>query len=308
MSTADEIPKPATPATPAASAPPPRDLTAEERARLLEAILASPSYKIAFEDVEFLYDDELRPVRLQLELLKPEKYLRAHEIRSTIVVFGSARLLPAGEARRQLDELQARLAASGETPELAAALARARKQVEHARYYEEARRFAQLLSQRFQAAHRRDFVVVTGGGPGIMEAANRGAFDVGARSIGLNITLPHEQAPNPYITPELCFRFHYFALRKMHFLMRAKGLVAFPGGYGTFDELFEALTLIQTRTIAPMPVVLVGRGYWSRVVDFQHLVDEGMIAPADAGLFEMVETAEEIVAAIDRFYGGATPR
>jgi uncharacterized protein (TIGR00730 family) len=293
---------------PEAPAPAPRDLTAEERARLLEAIQASPSYKIAFEDVEFLYDDELRPVRLQLELLKPEKYLQKHEIRSTIVVFGSARLLPAAEAQRQLDELQGRFAESGETPEFEAALAHARKRVEYSRYYEEARRFGQLLSQRFQAAHRRDFVAVTGGGPGVMEAANRGAFDVGARSIGFNITLPHEQAPNPYITPDLCFQFHYFALRKMHFMMRAKGLVAFPGGYGTLDELFEALTLIQTKTIVPMPVVLVGRAYWSRVIDFHHLVDEGMIAPEDVGIFTVAETAEEIMEAIDKFYGGATTR
>jgi hypothetical protein len=302
MSEPEKTPKPGPPE------PPARELAAAERERLLAALQASPSFKIAFEDVEFLYDDDLRPVRLQLELLKPEKYLQNHEIRSTIVVFGSARLLPPAAARQQLEELQARFAESGETPEFEAALARAQKQVEYSRYYEEARRFGQLVSKRFQQAHRRDFVVVTGGGPGIMEAANRGAFEVGARSIGFNITLPHEQAPNPYITPDLCFQFHYFALRKMHFLMRAKGLVAFPGGYGTFDELFEALTLIQTKTIAPMPVVLVGRAYWSRVVDFQHLVDEGMIAAADVGIFEMVETAEEIVAAIDRFYGGATPR
>jgi hypothetical protein len=311
MSESEKTPKPAPPAPPAApGAPPapPHDLSDEERARLLAAIQASPSYKIAFEDVEFLYDDDLRPVRLQLELLKPEKYLQKHEIRSTIVVFGSARLRPAAEARRQLEEIQAQFATGGETPQFEAALAHAQRQVEYSRYYEEARRFGQLLSQRFQAAHRRDFVVVTGGGPGIMEAANRGAFDAGARSIGFNITLPHEQAPNPYISPDLCFQFHYFALRKMHFLMRAKGLVAFPGGYGTFDELFEALTLIQTKTIAPMPVVLVGRGYWSRAVNFDFLVAEGMIAPDDTGIFRMVETAEEIMAAIDEFYGGATPR
>jgi uncharacterized protein (TIGR00730 family) len=239
------------------------------------------------------------PVRHYLEI-----------VRSTIVVFGSARLLPPDVARRRLEEVEARIAAAPPPwpVELSAVHARARKDLEYSRYYDEARRFAQMVSRRFQESHRRDFVVVTGGGPGIMEGANRGAFEVGARSIGLNITLAHEQTPNPYITPELCFRFHYFALRKMHFMMRAKGLVAFPGGFGTFDELFESLTLIQTKTIAPMPVVLVGRDYWAHAVDFDFLVAEGMIAEADKRLFHVVDTAEEIVGAIDEFYGGATPR
>jgi hypothetical protein len=289
---------------------PGRELEDGERERLVAAIIASPSYRIAFEDVDFLYDDEARAVRLELELLKPEKYLQEHNVRSTIVVFGSARLVPPEVARRRLEEVEAKIAATPLPwpPELTVVHARARAEVEYSRYYDEARRFAQMVSRRFQEAHRRDFVVVTGGGPGIMEGANRGAFDVGARTIGFNITLPHEQTPNPYITPDLCFQFHYFALRKMHFMMRAKGLVAFPGGFGTFDELFESLTLIQTKTIPPMPVVLVGRDYWSRAVDFDFLVSQGMVAEEDTRLFEIVDTAEEVVAAIDAFYGGATPK
>ncbi len=184
-------------------------------------------------------------------------------------------------------------------------LALARRRVEQARYYEEARRFARLISARFQQEKRCDFVVVTGGGPGIMEAANRGAFEANARSIGLNITLPHEQAPNSYITPELAFRFHYFALRKMHFLIHARALVSFPGGYGTMDELFEVLTLIQTGKMPRIPVVLVGRAFWRRVIDFDYLIDEGYIAAGDTGLFEYADDADEIIAALERFYADA---
>jgi len=176
-----------------------------------------------------------------------------------------------------------------------------------ARHYEEARRFARMISTRFQQEGRRDFVVITGGGPGIMKAANRGAFEVGARSIGLNITLPHEQVPNPFISPELAFRFRYFALRKMHFLLRARGLVAFPGGYGTLDELFEVLTLVQTGKMARIPIVLVGRAFWRRVVDFDYLVEEGFVSARDVQLFTLVDTAEEIIAALKAFYGGRPP-
>ncbi len=175
------------------------------------------------------------------------------------------------------------------------------------KYYDEARKFAAIVSRRIKAEARRGFVVITGGGPGIMEAANRGADDVGARSIGLNINLPREQEPNPYISPELCFQFRYFALRKMHFLMRAKALVAFPGGFGTFDEVFEVLTLVQTKKVAPLPIILIGREYWSRVVDFNYLADEGFIAHDDLKLFEIVDTAEEAIALISDFYGGSPP-
>lgn len=250
---------------------------------LRAAILANPSYRLAHEDGDLLTDRDLRPLRLQLELVKPERALRQHAIRSTVVVFGSARMAPARED---------------------ADLDRAER---HRRYLDEARRFATIVSHRFQEEGRRDFVVVTGGGPGIMEAANRGAWEAGARSIGLNITLPHEQLPNPFITPDLAFRFRYFAIRKMHFALRARALVAFPGGFGTLDEVFEVLTLVQTGKMAPIPIVLVGTAFWSRAVDFGFLVAEGMIAPADLGLFTVVDTAAEAVSAIERFYGGTPP-
>ena len=266
-----------------------------------------PSYQLAFEDVDFLAKDDLRPLRLQLELLKPEWYLREAKVRSTVVVFGSARLLPIEVAETRLAEL---LGTVGEHPDDTSqqrAVSEARKRVEYAPYYEEARKFGALVSSRFQQEQRRDFVVVTGGGPGIMEAANRGAHDAGARSAGFNIQLPHEQTPNRYITDELCFRFHYFALRKMHFLMRAKALLAFPGGYGTLDELFDVLTLMQTGKISRIPVVLVGEAFWRRAVDFDFLAEEGVISPADAELFNVVETAEEAVHVLEQFYDGRPP-
>ncbi len=274
-----------------------------ERAARLREIVGSPTYRLAFEDIELLNEEDLRPLRLQLELLKPERALRKEGIGSTVVVFGSARVQDAHAARTHLDDLEAAARESGSTPALEQALERARHRLQQSHHYEQARRFAQLVSRRFQHEGRCDFVVVTGGGPGIMEAANRGAHEAGARSIGLNITLPHEQAPNPYISPELAFRFHYFALRKMHFLMHAKGLVAFPGGFGTLDELFEVLTLIQTRKMPRIPVVLVGRAFWQRLIDFDHLVHEGYIAAADLGLFEFADEPEEIIAALERFHG-----
>jgi len=266
-----------------------------------------PAYQLAFEDIDFLAKDDLRPLRLQLELLKPEWYLRQANVRSTVVVFGSARLLPIDEAERRLTQL---IENFGEHPDEAGqqrALAEARKRVQYAPFYEEARKFALLVSERFQEEHRRDFVVVTGGGPGIMEAANRGARDVGARSAGFNIQLPREQTPNPYISEELNFRFHYFALRKMHFLMRAKALLAFPGGYGTLDELFDVLTLMQTGKIARIPVVLVGESFWRRAIDFNFLAEEGVISPADTELFSVVETAEQAVSILEQFYDGRPP-
>ena len=223
-----------------------------------------------------------------------------------MVVFGSARLSDEATARDRLAVLEQRAGTMPGNPKLGRELALARRRVEQARYYEEARRFAQLISARFQQQERCDFVVITGGGPGIMEAANRGAFDAGGRSIGLNITLPHEQAPNPYMCPELAFRFHYFAVRKMHFLLRAKGLVAFPGGYGTLDELFEVLTLIQTGKMPRIPVVLVGRAFWSRAVNFDYLIDEGYIDAEDTDLFEHADDAEEIIAALERFHASST--
>ena len=268
----------------------------------LRAILDSPTYRLAYEDIDLLGQEELRPLRLQLELLKPERILHEQGIHSTVVVFGSARVSDAETAAARRDTLERQTRAAPSDAKLAWELAQARRRVDQARHYEQARRFASLISARFQQQNRRDFVVVTGGGPGIMEAANRGAFEAGARSIGLNITLPHEQAPNPYMCPELAFRFHYFAVRKMHFLLHAKGLVAFPGGYGTLDELFEVLTLIQSGKMKRIPVILAGRAFWRRAVDFDLLLDEGYVSPSDLDLFTCVDEAEEIIDALERFY------
>ncbi|MFT3820334.1 MAG: TIGR00730 family Rossman fold protein [Rubrivivax sp.] len=242
------------------------------------------AYRLAFTDTEFLLREELRPVRMQLELLKPEMIQQELGIRSTIVIFGSARI-PAPEVAAQLLEVARE---SGD----ADALRRAETAQAMSRYYDEARRFAALVTMRSRA-YRTPIYVVTGGGPGIMEAGNRGAHEVGGKSIGLNIVLPHEQLPNPYITPQLCFQFHYFALRKMHFVMRSIALVCFPGGFGTLDELFETMTLVQTGKSRRRPILLFGRAFWDKLINFQHLVDTGMIGAADLGLFHFVETAEE---------------
>lgn len=273
----------------------------------LRAILDHPSYRLAHEDRELLADQDSRPVRLQLELLKPERYLRRHKIHSTVVVFGSARVPSPQQAQSTLAELVEKVRLSPGDMGLAVALARARQHVRQSHYYEEARRFSEIVSRRFQEEGRRDFVVVTGGGPGIMEAANRGAFDAGARSIGLNITLQHEQAPNPFITPGLCFQFRYFGLRKMHFLLRARALVVFPGGFGTLDELFEVLTLVQTGKVRRVPIVLVGTEFWRKAINFEFLIEEGFINAQDVRLFTVVDKAEEIVSALQEFYDGKPP-
>lgn len=263
---------------------------------------ASPSYRLAFADEEFMTRRELRPVRLQLELLKPEMMLQDESIVSTVVVFGSARVPEPAEARRRLAKAESEAAAHPDDAEVQRRLGVARRIVDTSHYYDVAREFARIVSLAGQEPGNRRYVVVTGGGPGIMEAANRGADDVGAESVGLSIVLPHEQAPNPYITPKLSFNFHYFAVRKMHFLIRAEALACFPGGFGTFDELFEALTLIQTGKIAPMPVLLFGEAWWRRIINFDALVEEGTIAPQDLGIFRFVETAEQGWAAIREFY------
>ncbi|MCK5408298.1 MAG: TIGR00730 family Rossman fold protein [Candidatus Krumholzibacteria bacterium] len=279
-----------------------------ERQKLQRALENSPAYRVAYEDTEFLNQDEQRPVRLLLELQKPEIRLLEHNIQSTIVVFGSARTLPPDRAQNQLDDLLKKQKGRKKGDEtLDARISRARRQVERSKYYEEARRFAQMVSQDFVEMNRMDFVVATGGGPGIMEAANRGAHDEHQMSMGLNIILPKEQEPNPYISPELCFQFRYFAVRKMHFMLRARAMVAFPGGYGTMDELFEALCLVQTGKMPKMPIVLVGKEWWSRVIDWGFLVDEGVIDPDDLELFAMVDTAQEAVDTIYAFYGGGVP-
>lgn len=270
-----------------------RELLPEQRTALLKKIRESHAYLKAYADMDFMGRKDLRAVRLQLELLKPELILRENKIRSTIVVFGSARILSGEQAARELDVAKENLSEHPRDVELKRLVVLAEKKVELSHWYEEARRFAALLSKAQQAGQDLEHVIVTGGGPGIMEAANRGAWECGAKSIGLNITLPHEQDPNPYITPELCFQFHYFSLRKMHFLMRAKALVAFPGGFGTLDELFETLTLVQTGKKRPLPIVLVGKQFWKRLIDFDYLAEQGMTNWADNKLFKMVDTAEE---------------
>ncbi len=256
----------------------------------------SAAYRLAFLDNDFILQDELRPVRLQLELLKPEMLMRENRIESTVVVFGSARLLDAETAQSRLDEALAAVGNQPDSPENIDARVRlqaAKSALEHSRYYEEARTLSRIISENCQCPEKKTHVIITGGGPGIMEAANRGADEAQAKSIGLNIVLPHEQAPNPYITPELSFQFHYFAIRKMHFLIRARALVIFPGGFGTLDELFDALTLIQTGKIAPMPVLLFGSQFWKKVINFEALLEAGTISPRDMDLFEFVETAEQ---------------
>lgn len=253
----------------------------------------SPSYKLAYQDPDFLLREECRPVRLQLELLKVELLQCEHNIESTVVVFGSSRLPDPESSGEQFESVRAEVLKNPSDPALAARLERARRTLANSKYYEEARELSRLISGACQYSDKLTHVVCTGGGSGIMEAANRGAHDVGAKSIGLNIVLPFEQAPNPYITPELSFQFHYFAIRKMHFLMRAMALIVFPGGFGTLDELFEVLTLVQTRKVQPIPIFLFGKDFWDRVINFEALVEEGTISPEDLELFRYVETAEE---------------
>lgn len=277
------------------------DLSPEVEANR-KAILASSSYRLAENDATLLARPELRPVRLQLELLKPEMTLAEERIHSTIVVFGSTRIVERSVALRRLDRARELLAGSPGDARRARAVAQAERLLAKSDYYNAAREFARLVSAYNQSENQCEYVVVTGGGPGLMEAANRGAFDVGAKSIGFNITLPAEQVPNPYITPKLCFQFHYFALRKLHFLLRAKALVVFPGGYGTLDELFETLTLRQTGRMQEIPVIMFGESYWRRVVDFQFLADEGVIDDEHLDLFEFAETPEEAWEIIRRYH------
>lgn len=268
----------------------------------LQNILASPSYRVAYKDVDFLMRSEMRAARIELELLKPELYLHDNGVRSTIVVFGSTQIVEPAAARRRLERAESALAATPGDRRLLREVTRSKNLLNRSRYYDAAREFAALVSTANQRQGICDYVMVTGGGPGIMEAANRGAFDVSAKSVGLNIRLPREQKPNPYITPELCFQFHYFAMRKLHFLLRAKALVAFPGGFGTFDELFDALTLRQTGRMQAIPIVLFGREYWQRAIDFDFLADQGVITDEDLNLFEFAETAVEAWQIIRRWH------
>ncbi len=265
--------------------------------------LASPSYKLAFSDDEFLLRDELRSVRLQLEWLKPDLIQDENGIESTVVIFGGARFLEPSVALEKCQKAENDLLASPNNSQLQAKLKAAKNVLNNSRYYDEARGLSRKITEMSNKLPGSQYVVVTGGGPGVMEAANRGAADAGGKSIGLNIVLPFEQKPNPYVTPELCFQFHYFALRKMHFLKRARGLIAYPGGFGTLDELFETLTLIQTQKIKPVPVVLMGKDYWQRLIDFDFLVEQGAIDEKDLNLFKIVETAEEAFSYLNQFWG-----
>jgi uncharacterized protein (TIGR00730 family) len=246
---------------------------------------SSAAYRLAFADDDFMTRRELRPVRLQLELMKTEMILTETGIVSTVVLFGGARIPePGKQAWAAKNE--------GQKKHLE----------ENSRYYDEARRFARLCSEYSAQTNFREFVITTGGGPGVMEAGNRGASDAGAPTIGLNIVLPHEQAPNEYVTPDLSFNFHYFAIRKMHFLMRAKAVAAFPGGFGTLDELFESLTLMQTGRMKKMPILLFGREFWSRIINFEALAEEGVISPEDVDMVTFVDTAEDAWNVIADFY------
>ena len=268
----------------------------------MQRLIESPSYRQADEDLSLLRQPEMRGVRLHLDYWKAEKLLQAHGIEHTIVVFGSTRIPEPAEARRRLEAAQAALAAFPGDRDRRRAAHIAERVHETSRYYETAREFGQIVGRAGAADGALGLVIMTGGGPGLMEGANRGAFDVGAKSVGLNISLPQPQFPNPYLTPELCFRFHYFAMRKLHFMQRARALVVFPGGYGTMDELFETLGLVQTRKIAPVPIILVGERFWRRAVDFAFLVDEGVIDPEDLELFWFAETAQQIWTDINEWH------
>ena len=260
----------------------------------------SSSYRLAYQDEEFILRNELRPVRLQLELLKPELILQENHIESTVVIFGSARIPEPETAEARLVSAEAEYRKNKCDKALKQNVNIARRALANSKYYQEARKLGGFISSN---TGKDMLVVITGGGPGIMEAANRGAHEAGIPSIGMNIVLPSEQGPNPYITPELAFRFHYFAIRKMHLLMRAKALVAFPGGFGTLDELFETLTLVQTQKVNPIPILLFGREFWERVINFNVLVEEGTISPKDLDLIQFVDTAEDAWDIISRVNG-----
>jgi hypothetical protein len=300
-----KIPSPPDPRRPGEKRPWQTPKSTEEDASALarvQSLLNSASYRQADKDVDFLARYESRGVRLELDYAKAELLLAAHGVDHTIVVFGSARTPEPAGAQRQFEEAERALKSNPDDPALKRSLAVARRVQERSHYYQLARDFGRIVGEFGQGPGDGKVIVMTGGGPGIMEAANRGSFDVQADTAGLNITLPHEQFPNPYITPDLCLSFHYFAVRKLHFLLRAKALVAFPGGFGTLDELFETLTLVQTRTIAPLPIVLAGESFWRRIVDFDALVDEGVIAEEDLNLFWFEEDPQEIWNGILRWH------
>jgi len=268
----------------------------------------SPTYALAFLDQDFIQSDHSRAIRLQMEMDKPEWYMQLAGIRSTIIVFGSARFISSKKAQRLLEEANEQLAASPKSEQAKAAVEKAKCRKETSVYYDQAREFARIVSQETQKnyppdyAGPFDYVICTGGGPGIMEAANRGAYDVGTQSIGLNIKLPYEQHPNPYTSPHLCFQFHYFNVRKLHFMLRAKALVCAPGGFGTFDELFEGLTLRQTERMQKIPIVLLGVDFWKKCVNFEYLAETGVIDRGDLELFHLTDSPQEAWDLIKAFY------
>ncbi|MDR0522702.1 MAG: TIGR00730 family Rossman fold protein [Planctomycetaceae bacterium] len=270
--------------------------------------LDSPSYAIAFQDQKFIRSDAARSVRIQLEMDKPEWIMQQAGIRSTIIVFGSARFVSSGRAKRHLEDANKRLAASPHSETAKAAVEKAKRQVETSVYYDTAREFANIVATEMAAEYPKDYagpfdyVICTGGGPGVMEAANRGAYDAGMQSIGLNIQLPYEQRPNPYMSPHLCFQFHYFNVRKLHFMLRAKALVACPGGFGTFDELFEGLTLRQTERMQQIPIILLGTKFWKTCINFEYLAETGVINRDDFELFHITDSPQEAWDTIKAFY------
>ncbi|WP_457605747.1 LOG family protein [Nitratifractor sp.] len=260
---------------------------------MVRKLMESPSYRMPEDDPEFLKSYPARGVRLELDYLKPETILAEYGVEHTIVVFGSARIRERKTAMARLKEIQKKVEAHPEDKEFLEELYIAERMVEKSLYYEDARAFGRMVGRSGKGPGDNRVMIMTGGGPGIMEAANRGAHDVGAKSVGLNIYLPHEQFPNPYITPELCFQFHYFAIRKLHFFLRAKALVVYPGGFGTLDELFEILTLVQTRKTDPIPIVMVGRSYWNKLINFDFLKEEGVVAPEELEIFKIVDNAAD---------------
>lgn len=275
-----------------------REATEQQSQDLLE----HPSYRLAFADNDFLMQDELRHVRLQLEYLKPQLILEQNQIKATVVVFGSARFVSRQQAEQMVAEARTELTQYPEALELQQKLKVAERQLKNSAYYEAAAEFSRIVTEHSQSCPDTSLMIISGGGPGVMEAANKGAYQAGGQSIGLNIVLPHEQKPNPYITPQFCFRFHYFAIRKMHFLQRARALVAFPGGFGTLDELFETLTLLQTGKANTVPVILYDKNFWTRLINFDLLVEEGLIRAEDMQLIQFVDTPEQAWQAICHCY------
>ncbi|MCD1600406.1 TIGR00730 family Rossman fold protein [Rheinheimera aquimaris] len=279
-----------------------RHLTsAQQSMQAVETSKQNSAYRLAFADNDFLMQDELRHVRLQLEYLKPQLILEQHNINATIVVFGSARFLSTEQAKTLLIKAKAAVTET-DSAEHRLALKHAKKQLHNSKYYTAAQHFAALVTRYSCCKPDNAMTIISGGGPGVMEAANRGAMDAGGSSIGLNIVLPKEQQPNPYITPQFCFQFHYFAIRKMHFLQRARALVAFPGGFGTLDELFETLTLIQTKKAVQVPVILYDKAFWQKLINFDMLVEEGLIAAEDITLIQYADTPEQAWQLIADFY------